>query len=113
MLKLDFSLFEQTSHLRLVPNMGWGVSEQCWIYQVLCGVSLNSRISHILFVPKKIILKNSTYRTNIIQGDLTCIKDYYLQLGHYKTIGVETVRFNGKHMRKITFYLTAKKYFST
>ena len=31
-------------------NMGWGVSEQCWMYQIFCGVSLNSRTSPTLFV---------------------------------------------------------------
>ena len=31
-------------------NIGWGVSEQCWMYQTFCGVNLNSRTSPILFV---------------------------------------------------------------
>ena len=42
-LKLDFSLFEQTPGVS--ANMGWGVSEQCWMYQIFCGVSLNSHNS--------------------------------------------------------------------
>ena len=31
-------------------NLGWGVSEQCCMYQKFCGVSLNSRTSPIVFV---------------------------------------------------------------
>ena len=31
-------------------NMGWGVSEQCVMYQIFSGVSLNSRTSPILLV---------------------------------------------------------------
>ena len=35
-------------------NTDWtcqdGVSEQCWMYQLFCGVNLNSRASPILFV---------------------------------------------------------------
>ena len=31
-------------------NMEWGVSEQCWMYHIFWGVSLNSRTSPILFV---------------------------------------------------------------
>ena len=28
-------------------NMGRGVSDQCWMYQIFCGVNLNSRTSRI------------------------------------------------------------------
>ena len=31
-------------------EMGWGLSEQCWIYQIFCGASLNSPTSPILIV---------------------------------------------------------------
>ena len=29
--------------LRVSSNMGWGVCEQCWMYQIICGFYMNSR----------------------------------------------------------------------
>ena len=31
-------------------SMGWGLTEQCWMYQIARGVNLNSRTSLIFFV---------------------------------------------------------------
>ena len=90
MLKSDFSLFEETPHLvRVSSKMKWSVSEQCRIYQIFCGVSLNSRASPILFflcsnkTHMDVFRKNYIFNTNIIEGNLACIKNDKLQLGYY------------------------------
>ena len=53
--------------LGVSSNMGLGVSEQCWMSQIFCWINLN---------PHGLISKRSISRTNIIEGNLTCINDY-------------------------------------
>ena len=54
-----------------VPDILWGQTEHSNKPHFIC--SLFEQTSHGR------ILKNSIFRTNIIEGNLTCIKDCYLQ----------------------------------
>ena len=57
--------------LRVSSNMGWGVCEQYWMYQIICGFYLNSRtIAPFIFART-----NPTW-TYFTEGNSTCVKDY-------------------------------------
>ena len=45
--KVRFFTIQTDPTLGVSSNMGWGVSEQCWLYQIICGASLNSRTNPI------------------------------------------------------------------
>ena len=47
LLKLHNDVARTNPTLGVSSNMGWGVSDQCWVYQIFCGVILNSRTSPI------------------------------------------------------------------
>ena len=65
-VKASFITVRTNPTLGVGSNMGWGVSEQCWLYQIICGANLNSQNSPFdLFeqTPHGSILKNSIFRT--------------------------------------------------
>ena len=53
-VKVRFFTVQTNPTPRISANMGWGVTEQCWMYQIFCGVSLSSGTSPTLFVPGRI-----------------------------------------------------------
>ena len=81
MLKLDFSLFEQTPHLGLVRTWDGVCLNSVGCTRYFMGLVLTVELAHFICclfeqTPPGRILKNSIFRTNIIEGNLICTKDY-------------------------------------
>ena len=81
------------------------------MHQIFCGVNLNSQTKPILFVlcsnkPHMVIFKKKIIlRTSI---NLTCTKDYKLQLGHY-SYGSLNCQAHWQTLSKIIVCATSKK----